>query len=166
MSFMDRTMRVVQVAPPAAATDWSVTVPGGRVWVPLALTALLTTDANAGNRDVSLRVTDQTNIVAAFDAFANQGASLAELYSFVAGAGTGAGGTTHLTCTTPIPDMALPAGYVLETHTTGFEVGDQWSSIVVWVEEVDAQPFGVHEWRRAMREAFLLGGSLAAESES
>lgn len=163
MAFYERSMRVVQVTQPAAATDWSVTVPGGKVWAPLAFTATFVTDANVANRDLSLQIGDQTNLLAAFDAVANQAAGQTNVVTYCTGGGLGAGGTTHGTSTTPIPDLALPAGFTISSHTTNLQVGDQWSNIVCWVEELDAQPRGVYEVRHAMQEYFLDSGSYAAE---
>ena len=163
MAFMERTLVVRQVASPAAATDFSIIVPGGRVWRPLAVTAQLVTDATVATRSTSLQVTDQTNTVVAIEAFANQAASLTELYSYSVGSVTGAGGAGNQVVTTALPDMALPAGYTIKSVTTNMGAADQWSKIVVWVEEIDAQPRGVYELRRETQELALDSGSIAAE---
>lgn len=166
MSFMNRTIRVVQIANPAAGADWSVTVPGGRLWRPLGITAKLVTSAVAGTRSPALKLTDQTNTLVELAPFSTQATGLTVLYSWSNGSVSGAGSSATGVITTALPDWVLPAGYVIGPTTAAIDTGDQWSQVVAWVEEVDTQPRGVHEIRQIMREVQLDSGSYAAEQGS
>ena len=163
MAFMQRTLRVFPVTTPAAGADFSATVPGGFVWRPLAVTAKLVTSATVATRSVSLKITDQTNVLAQFAPFGTQAASLTATYSWANGAasaGTAAGGGV---VTTGLPDMALPSGYQLASVTAAIDTTDQWSNVIVWVEEVNAEPRGVHELRTEARRDQLDAASAFAE---
>lgn len=163
MAFMERTMRVFPVTTPSAGADFSAVVPGGRVWRPLAITAKLVTSGTAGTRAANLKLTDQTNTIVELAPFATQAASLTATYSWSNGSVSGAGSSAGGVITTALPDWALPAGYTITTVTTNIDTADQWSNVVVWLEEIDAQPRGVHELRRLYQEIALDSGSYAAE---
>jgi hypothetical protein len=164
-STYERVLRVVPIVAPAAGAELSLTVPGGSVWIPRALKATLVTSAAVATRSVNLQLSDGSTSLWHLFAGATQVAGLTVVYSFVAGwdLATGTSGQGDVSC--GLPDMALPAGYVLSTHTNLLDVADQWSAGVVWVEEVLAQPQGVHEMINAGIEGRLIGTSLAAEAQ-
>lgn len=163
-SLFHRVLRTIKVATPAAGAEFVVPVEGGRVWRPIAVRGLLTTGVAVANRIVNLVVTDGNDALMTLPNQGPQVASQVDAYTwaegFVGPTGTiGAVGSAA----TGMPTLALPAGYTLRSSTLALDVADQWSSVTVFVEEALAQPQGVHEYRDAMLEAFLLWTSANAE---
>lgn len=124
-------------ANPAPTTDFVVTVPATHRWRVQSLSAVLTTSAAVGNRQVHSRVQDGVpNIVFDAPAPSVQAASLAVRYSFVPGLTS----VAVIDGSTVVP---LPPGLVLQqsgltrivSATTGILAGDQWSALAIGVED-------------------------------
>lgn len=161
-STFDRVERVIPFAPPLAGVEASITVPGGVIWHPLAITATLTSDAVVANRVPQLVLDDGNTIVARIAGGQAQAASLAATYTWIVG-GAFSGGTVALgAITVALPDLALSPGYRLRTITAGLDAGDTYTGLVLWVEELLELPRGVNEQVMAGREMLLDQTSAAA----
>lgn len=142
-----RLLEVVTIDDPAASSDFSDVVPGEESWELLTCSAILTTDATAGNRSPRLRVTDENGVLV------NQypaASAIAPSTSARFGWASGLGGETALLdrySSVGFPPPVLFAGWKLETVTDGIAAGDQWSSIALVVRKWSLQAV-VHaaEW--------------------
>jgi len=127
-------LRSITGTDPAANVQISETVPAGARWRVVLMEMLLTTDANAANRSISLVIDDGVNPLAQVSDNSVQAASLTHTY--VAGAWgqiAAFGGSLHALV---IPDMlTLPAGSRLRTTVGSFQVGDNWAAPQMLVEE-------------------------------
>lgn len=123
---------------PAADTEWSETVPDGKVWRVLSIRATLVTDANAANRQVSVTLTDATNTFFRSSSASVQAASLTHIYTVadLPGVVVGASSLVHQV---PLPPMLLPPGTVIASVTTNKQATDNWGAPVFYVEEFMAQ---------------------------
>ena len=117
--------RLITLSDPAADTEISQAVPTGALWKPELLYVPLTTDANAANRRVNLKITDGTNTIGWVLCNTDQAASLTYEYTF-----SHVGGSQHTNSTyvvSTLPDFPfLPAGYTIETVTTNRQATDNF----------------------------------------
>lgn len=127
-------MRSIAVTSPAAGADWTQTVPAGVNWILRAVTAKLTTGVTVAARQASLQVTDATpRLLLDSPGGSTEAASLADVYSWFNGAaaviegGVVVGGL-------PAEFRCLP-GWIIGSSTANIEAADQWSNIVLTVEE-------------------------------
>lgn len=158
---LQRVQRFVKVPTPAAGAGWSFTIPGESVARVRGVIGKLTTSAIVANRQPMLQVGDGSSTFMALAAPSNIAASLAPLVSF-AGPGASAGGSgAGGVLTSALPDLILPAGYVLSMVTTAIDVTDQWTQCVVLYEELLAQPFGVEQLRALFEMNERIDTSLA-----
>ena len=128
--------RVVTVASPAAATDWSVTVPGGRTWKIVLGQWQLVTSSNAGNRYVRAQFTIHNQVVwTSVDNTAFTLTSNTETISVATSATAGVYNNANGYSVLNIPQLWLPDGSQFGTQTS-FQTGDQYQSIRLLVEEL------------------------------
>lgn len=128
--------RTVTVPAPASATDWSVTVPGGRQWRIRAAFATLVTSATAGSRFVGASITDGNATLWRMQNTAAHPASTTAGYTF---AQTRAPlNITGISNFGPIELMFgwYPAGYTIASLVNGYQAGDQWSAVNIAIEEL------------------------------
>lgn len=118
---------VLIVADPAGGSDWSAAVPAEDNWHLTRITARLVTDANVGNRIVSLRTTINGVVVAIVAAGPAHPASTDRVYvwSDYKSATTLPTGWQALL----MPPLDLPQASTLSVVTTALQAGDQWSEI-------------------------------------
>lgn len=153
-----RVRRVVLGTAPAAAADWSITVPMGKLWHVTSIVASLTTSVTAATRSVGLLVSDgHDNFVSAGPA-GTQIASLTDTYNWFEGAG-GFGFGNWIT--QPIPHLTIPAGYTISSSTTAIQAGDQWTKPVLWVVETVIRwgDINIGDWPESMVEVFVAPSS-------
>jgi hypothetical protein len=109
---------------------------------PTTLAFSLTTDSNAGNRQVSLTLEDPAgNFVAAVPVASTQAASLTYRYSFqswLSNASTVVGGVV----VSPLFNFLVPAGYQIVCAFSGGHAGDQISQIVYYRDRYSTGPDG------------------------
>lgn len=134
------SLTVKTQASPAAATDFTVTVPTGKWWKVQSAHAKLTTDGTAGTRAVKLMIDDGTNtLLAASDP--GQSASVAADWNLLPGATLPANATAaQLTRFFPISEGVWGPGFRFRSVVTGYQAGDLWSEIALHVEEYSADP--------------------------
>jgi hypothetical protein len=127
--------RTITVGNPAAGTDWSFTVPTGARQKIVSVSAILTTSANAANRQPRLIVDDGANILFNSGAPVNETASLTWTNTWGAGA-SGPVTTDPSKVLNAVPnDLFLPAGFRIRTVTGAIDAADQWSAITIAVLE-------------------------------
>lgn len=128
--------RIVKVNDPAAGADWSIVVPGGKVWLLLSLRTAFTTSAIAANRAPAFFVNDGSSaylqiplptIITANQTTTISGSrQLGSQYSVA----------TVLQQVVPLPNIPLVQNSKFFTITAAIDAGDQWSSTVLYVLEV------------------------------
>lgn len=126
-------LRVLSISNPSAGADISQAVPSGARWLPLALQATLTTDANVATRIPFLLITDGSADLALAAHGYSSAASNAVQFSFSAGSHSHTG--TPLQTWSLIHPFHLYTGWTIGTETQSIQVGDQWSAIRLTVEE-------------------------------
>lgn len=116
---------------PAAGADFTITVPGPQFWLPVALTATLTTSDADGGRSPVLEFTDGTTVIAQVipgggaDPSTAVEVSWIRLFPFVGASGSG------LSLSTSLPDITLPTGWTIGVATENLDAADQWTAIAL-----------------------------------
>lgn len=129
----------VTVTNPSAGADWTYTVPTNSHQKILAVRAILTASATAANRIASVAIDDGTsNLTIVPVPLAAQTASQTTTYNWAPGIGyrtqTPLSGNIQSFLEFPANISLTEAGRV-RTSTSGIQAGDQWSAIIVTVEE-------------------------------
>ena len=127
--------RAITVTNPAAGADWSVTVPTGAVWTLNSVSALFTASAAVANRlpAIVLVAPGGTNL---FTGTQNTFVTASQAITFM----TGGNQVTlmpnaNLAYVATNTSIRLQAGAVIKSVTSGIQAGDQWSNIIVQVQE-------------------------------
>lgn len=127
--------RSVTVTNPAAGADWSITVPTGASWTLNGVSALFTASAAVANRlpEIVLVSPGGTNL---FVGTQNTFVTASQAITFM----TGGNQVTlmpnaNLAYVATNTSIRLQAGAVIKSVTTGIQAGDQWSNIVLQVQE-------------------------------
>lgn len=133
---------VAPLADPAVATGFTYTV-SGAYWERLAALAfVLTTDGNAANRAVLMRVKDATGAtIATQPSAAVQVASKVYTYTYQPYA-TVATDTVNLVNLQPVPTCFLQPEFSVVVSIGAVQVGDQITAIRVYRERFDTGPQG------------------------
>ena len=133
---------VVPLVNPAAGAGFTYTV-GGNYWERLAaLSFVFTTNGNAANRAVTLRIKDGSGAtLVAVPGAAVQVASTAYTYSFW-GDQTPTNDTVNLVNAQPVPRIYLQPAYSVAVAVGAIDAGDQVSAIRLYVERFDTGPEG------------------------
>lgn len=127
-------LRSLNLANPAAGTDWAQSVPTGARWRLRGGTATLVTAVAAGTRQVALIVDDGATTLFTIEAATTQAPSLTQIYSLIPGDTLTTLIATQLPVLIPL-DLQLFAGWRIRTSTTTIAGADQWSGINFLVEE-------------------------------
>ena len=127
--------RSVTLANPAAGADWSVTVPPGAIFTLNSVSGTLATAAGGSARIPTLVITDAAgNTVFNGPATASVNASSTENFTWSnapAPPPAAAAATVG-----PLPaGMRLGPGWTVKTVTSGIQPGDQWSNVVLSVNQ-------------------------------
>lgn len=145
----------IPISNPAAGSDIKIVVPGGVMWRLISLRAKLTTSSAVANRLVGFQLddgnpgytaspayeTDQdtTNLAASsnrvFELITAHAANL-ETNVLISG---NVSATRFFVPEFVILQMGLLPGHRLLSKTTAIDVGDQWSNVQLFVEEVIIQ---------------------------
>jgi len=119
------------VAQPAAGQNWTFTVPANTVYKLDTFSFTLVTSATVATRFITLEFTDASgNIIFAATNGTGQAASLtarttaSRFINYLAVAGSNASGSQF-----PLPDVWLPAGYIVKVVTTNLDAADQFSAV-------------------------------------
>lgn len=138
---------MLSVAPanPAAGADWKVTVTAGKRWRLYSITSFLSTSAAVATRvaEFLLKSQDVNIIYRVGDQAGGDGQTansnlrhvLASCWSNVVRQTGGAGGQAYNAY--PLPVIELIGGDTIGSFTSSIQAADQWSAIVLQVEEWD-----------------------------
>ncbi len=131
-------LRTILLTTPAAGAEFTQTVPTGKIWRIRMVRGTLTTAVAVATRIVALLFNDGTNIYAIFPVNTTQAASLTRNYNFAPGAANeSTQQAVGLEITQSIPNLDLLAGYFFRSSTFNLQAADQWSGIIVAIEEFD-----------------------------
>lgn len=124
----------VYVKSPAAGADWKYTVDGRYYERLISARYVFTASAVVANRTIVLDITDANGVIigeAAGSAAITANAVYHEFFSTSAPdyAYNPASSVYHW-----FPDLLLPPGWSVQSVTTGIDVGDQYSSLVLLVQ--------------------------------
>ncbi len=151
----ERLRRTVLVPNPAAGVDWSVAVPGGKLWVVDSITAVLATSAVVANRFANLIVSDGSADVFSLPPNAAQAASLARTLSWVSTYSGPSTFTNGNRWSNGFPSWYLDGGYTIRTVTQAIDAGDQWSAIALVVDQYEVRGLerALERYARAVAES-------------
>lgn len=124
----------LNVANPAAGTDWLFTVPANARMRIVSLQAQLATSAAVANRNVQIFVNDGVNPYWTHGVAATIPASTTDQITATTTNAPPEVVTTTQEMVLP-PGLILPGGHKIGTSTVNIQVGDQWSIIWFLVEE-------------------------------
>lgn len=127
--------RTVSVTQPAAGANWSILVPGGRLWRLIGGNASFLASGAVANRNLGLNIRtsgipmnitfNSTNVTNGQSVGASYTPSLTPIVS----------GIINVSLPVPFVPMWLEAGDELRSITGAIDVADQYSAIVLWIEE-------------------------------
>jgi hypothetical protein len=123
------------VAAPAAGAEWSAKVPAGEIWRVLSVRALLTTSAVVANRVPALVVADASRTLLTLGAGVNQAAGLAQLYQWAKRLGATLTGQPAVSIANALPELVIPEGGSIGSLTAALDAGDQYSGVVLELEQ-------------------------------
>jgi hypothetical protein len=138
--------RYVNIKNPALGADWSVSVPGGKVWLPLAVNFTIVCSATVANRAPQLMFLDGS----AFGPYLFQPAyqvvaSAASSLFFTAGLGYVNLLSLDGDQSIGIPYVPCMPGWLLTSRTINLQAGDQIQSVTLEVLEADLQSLPTRE---------------------
>lgn len=132
----------ILIPKPAADTGFTYELSTAYNEWPTTLAFTLATDANAGNRQVALKLLDPAgNFVAAMPVASTQAASLTYEYCFLSQL-SNASAVAGLVVVSPLFDFVIPAGYQIVCSFSGGHAGDQISQIVYYTDRLSTGPDG------------------------
>jgi hypothetical protein len=131
--------RVVTVTNPGAGAEWSSTVPAGKYWGVRSGSFIFTTDGTVATRNVRLQLDDSSITYFISDTDAGQAAGLGIRYSFFAGGLTTNAGATSTPRLLSYPPIVLLPGHRIRTTTGNIQAADAYTSIILMVDERDAE---------------------------
>ena len=125
----------------AANTEWSETVPSGKIWQLQAVSVALVQGATQTPRPILIIDNGTTTFYECFGASDVQAESTTCRYNWAPGLTLSAvtGATTDVHATAPLPaGLVLRAGYRVRTSTTGKGANSNYGAPALLVVEVDA----------------------------
>lgn len=144
---------------PAAGSELSITVPGGKIWTPLALTVQFVTSATVGQRAPSLTYDDQSAVfvwVSPNEPIVENGS---QTYCFYAEAPPSQQDALNLVVNHPLPALPLLPGTRIRTLTNNLQAGDNYNSPVLYVAEDELRGLAAqiaHELAEQAHEAGII----------
>ena len=133
-------IKMITGTDPAANTEINETIPNGRQWRVISVQFDLTTDANVADRRVRLGFDDGSDNFLRIAATAVQTASTTIKYIYGVNMPFNNDATANLQ-TAPLPDgLLLPETWDITTQTTNRQVGDNYTSPLIYVEELFVRP--------------------------
>lgn len=132
--------RRVLIANPEAGHDWTFNPTPGYLTIVELATALLTAAAKAATREVKVKLTDGNNTL--YEQYTGASATESKAVRLNLGLSTdvAVGQAGDATASAPLPSLLLEPGWTLSVVTTAIDAADQWSAIVLSVEEYEMDP--------------------------
>jgi hypothetical protein len=143
--------RIITVAQPAAGAEWTVSVPGGALWLIQTIRCTFQTSATVANRVPRLLFSDGTTEYMRIFPNLLQAAGSTFAFTFVKGLGTAYSQGVTAMVALPSPEVPIIGGHSITASTQNLDPGDQWSAIALFVLEVEETPFGVEVARDMAR---------------
>jgi hypothetical protein len=132
--------RVVAVNQPAAGAELSLTAQGLGAWQVLGLLFTFTASAVVANRQISLALDDGTTTIWRATTANVQAAASANTYQLYPQAIATALVAGLVNLAMPPEGLLLRRGWRLRTTTALIDVGDQYSAVSMWVQELPDGP--------------------------
>lgn len=144
-----------RIAAPAAGAEMSITPNTGSHWRLMGLIFTLTTSAVVANRNVSLTLSDGTSRTFKMVTAANQAATLAIDYTAYPDAVPAGIVNNTVVMALPTDGLWMPKGWTLASTTALIDPGDQYSGIVVDIQEIPDGPLWTAEPSMALNTVLL-----------
>lgn len=129
-----------KIADPAVATGFDYTVGVNYYERPIAFAFVLTTDANAANRQVTVQLlTPALHVIAAIPIASVQAASLVYTYTFMAQLSS-ATAVQALTVMSPLFNWIIPSSYIIRVGIGSAQVGDQITQAHIYRDRFSTDP--------------------------
>lgn len=127
--------RPLNIGNPGAGNNWSVNVPGGRLWRVIAGTCSFTASGVVANRNVGLNMQLQgLPMFVNYNATAvTNGQNVSPVY--MPGDAVAPAATINGILPVPFVPVWLRPGDTIRSITANFDPGDTYTQIVVWIEE-------------------------------
>jgi len=123
------------ISNPAAAADWSKTIPTNEQWLIQQYHAKLITDATSANRNYMTVITDGSNIVLELPVNFTHIASVTRAYNFSPAVASSLGNdTAQSRINAPWTPLLLEGGDVISSSIANKQAGDQLSEINLLVK--------------------------------
>lgn len=132
-SLWRRSRITVPVAAPAAGAEWSLVVPGGHIYVPLAVHWRLVTSATVNSRVARLAIGDGVQQIVDVPPNASQAASLTYSYAWLP---SPSGILTGAFMLSSLPEVELLTGWTIGSVTALLDAADQYDQVRVLVDDM------------------------------
>lgn len=139
--------KTVTVANPSVGADWNTLIPGGVAWVVMSIRATYATSAVVGTRFPNLEVSDGNQVMMSIPASASISASATVPYTWIRDLGAPIVTSGSARATNTIWSFPLLGGWTISTSTVSKDVNDQWSSIILFVLEIEETPYDIEVTR-------------------
>jgi hypothetical protein len=130
-------LKLITAPEPAAGHDWVLTPPPGARWRLLGGSAQLVTSATVATRQVLFQVVREGTVCFTIPSPNTQAASLTYTYQFLPGVAQDTLLSTYPLLQLP-HDVLLDNRMRVQSSTGAIDTADQWSAVVLLVEELGA----------------------------
>jgi len=118
--------------PPAVGAEYTYTTPFGSRYLLASIALTLVTDANVANRIVELQVSGATHTWWKMQSSTTQTASTTHIHQFAIGSDRNPT-PGDLDYYAPLnPMLYIPGNFMISTHTTGLQAGDQFTIVSMY----------------------------------
>ncbi len=121
-------LQAVNIANPAAGSDWLISVPFSDRWRPVSFTGTFAAAIAVANRQVQIIVDDGANTYWIDDASANIPASTVDQITATT-TNVPTGVVTTIQNVVLPPNLVMPSGHRIRSSTIGIQGADQWSNL-------------------------------------
>lgn len=128
-------LRSISSADPAAGAELSLVVDTNFTWRVLGVSFTLVTDATGGDRFPHLIFANTAGLELHFFPNLSQDPSLTKLYTFSAIGALLSGQNNNVFIISIPQNLPLDHAFTIKTETAGFQAGDNYSKMEVWVEQ-------------------------------
>lgn len=135
--------RIIPVANPAPGAEIAVNVTAGAMWYVESFLASFTASVVVATRTPVLALSDGSTIFARVQSPAQMAASAFARLNWLRGFGYINAANIGVGANGGFPSIPLFGGFQIATVTSNIDVTDQWSSIVLYVLEVEERSYDV-----------------------
>lgn len=127
---------------PAPGAEWQLVLPGGSWWHLLTGRGQFTASVAVANRFPGIALLDGSAILNRSGSVNAVAAGATVDVNYVTAAPIVLDGGNGGRPSMALPDIIIPAGYILRSHTIALDAADQYSAIEWLWEEIDQGPYG------------------------